>query len=234
MSDRSPDQIAFTNQATAIYDPTTGANYGAKPNTGYSDADFFLGAASSYSQNKNAPFNSVRLQEYDSYIQDNWRVSPSLTLNVGLRWEAHPAPRADNDYMVTFDMKNNAMALPQPLDYYVQNGLTTQALVTNLQNLGVKFETLQQGGLPSQRLLRQQGELSCRASASPIRRRSARKGTVIRGGYGEYIYPVPVRNSVRYLTAELSVHRRLFAELHLRAHSRRTACPTTCCAARRP
>ena len=27
------------------------------------------------------------------------------------------------------------------------------------------------------------------------------KGTVIRGGYGEYIYPVPVRNSVRYLTA---------------------------------
>ena len=25
---------------------------------------------------------------------------------------------------------------------------------------------------------------------------------VIRGGYGEYIYPVPVRNSVRYLTAD--------------------------------
>ena len=76
MSDRSPDQIAFTNQATAIYDPTTGANYGAKPNTGYADADFFLGAASSYSQNKNAPFNNTRVQEFDSYIQDNWRVSP--------------------------------------------------------------------------------------------------------------------------------------------------------------
>ena len=28
-----------------------------------------------------------------------------------------------------------------------------------------------------------------------------RSGTVIRGGYGEYIYPVPVRNSIRYLTA---------------------------------
>src|SRR5207247_8951216 len=27
------------------------------------------------------------------------------------------------------------------------------------------------------------------------------KGMVIRGGYGEYIVPVPVRNSVRYLTA---------------------------------
>ena len=26
-------------------------------------------------------------------------------------------------------------------------------------------------------------------------------GTVIRGGYGRYIYPVPIRNSVRYLTS---------------------------------
>ena len=40
-------------------------------------------------------------------------------------------------------------SLPQPLSYYIQQGLTTQALVTNLQNLGVKFETPQQGGLPS-------------------------------------------------------------------------------------
>jgi hypothetical protein len=29
----------------------------------------------------------------------------------------------------------------------------------------------------------------------------AKWGAVIRGGYGEYIYPVPIRNSVRYLTA---------------------------------
>ena len=39
---------------------------------------------------------------------------------------------------------------------------------------------------------------------------------VIRGGYGEYIYPVPVRNSVRYLTADYSVHRELLAKLYQR------------------
>jgi hypothetical protein len=39
--------------------------------------------------------------------------------------------------------------LAQPLSYYIQNGLTTQAIVTNLQNLGVKFETPKQAGLPS-------------------------------------------------------------------------------------
>ena len=28
--------------------------------------------------------------------------------------------------MVTFDIKNDALALPHPLDYYVQNGLTSK------------------------------------------------------------------------------------------------------------
>jgi hypothetical protein len=95
LSDRSADTIAFSNQATAVYDPATGANYGAKPNTGYADADFFLGAADSYTQVKNAPFGHYREQEIDSYIQDNFRVSQHLTVNVGLRWEMHPAPHAD-------------------------------------------------------------------------------------------------------------------------------------------
>ena len=200
LSDRSPDQIAYTNQATGIYDPTTGINFGVRPNTGNQNADFFLGAASSYSQRRNAPFNICSLMEYDSYIQDNWRVSSRLTLNFGLRWEARPAPNAANDYMVTFDIKNKALATPRPLDYYINNGLTTQPLLTNLRNLGVKFETLQEGGMPAR------GYASSNANILPrlgfaYTPSFGRNGMVIRGGYGEYIYPVPVRNSIRYLTA---------------------------------
>jgi len=200
LSDRSPDSIDFTNQATAIYDSTTGANYGAKPNSGHADADFFLGAASSYSQRKNAPFNRTRLQEFDFHLQDNWRLRSRLTINVGLRWEGHPAPHADKDYFATFDMRTNAIALPQPLDYYIQNGLTNQAIITNLKNLGVKFETPEQGGLPHAGFYGSWGSFMPRlgfAFTPPF----GVRGTVIRGGYGEYIYPVPIRNSVRYLTA---------------------------------
>jgi hypothetical protein len=201
LSDRSPDQVSYTNLATAIYDPSTGANYGAKANTGYADADFFLGAASSYSENRNAPFNRVREQEFDSYIQDNYRVSRSLTLNLGLRWEAHPAPHADKDYLVTFDMKNDALVLPQALSYYVQQGLTTPALITNLQNLGVKFETPQQAGISSSGFSGSWGNFLPRVAFAWTPSFTPR-GMVIRGGYGEYIYPVPIRNSVRYLTAD--------------------------------
>ncbi len=201
LSDRSPDTIAFSNLATAVYDPTTGANYGAKPNTGYADADFFLGAADSYSQVKNAPFGHYREQEIDSYIQDNWRVSQHLTINAGLRWEIHPAPHADKDNFVTFDLKNDALVLAQPLSYYIQSGFTTQAIVTNLQNLGVKFETPAQGGLPAAGIENSNANFMPRigfAYTPPF----GKGGTVIRAGYGDYIYPVPIRNSVRYLTSD--------------------------------
>ena len=139
--------------------------------------------------------------EYDSYFQDNWRVSYRLTLNLGLRWEAHNAPPTPPTITwSTFDIKNDALALPRPLDYYVQNGLTTNALLTNLQNLGVKFETIEQGGLPSRGIAGTNANFLPRigfAYHPPF----GRGGTVIRGGYGEFIYPVPVRNSIRYLTA---------------------------------
>jgi hypothetical protein len=200
LSDRSPDSVDFSNLATAIYDPATGANYGARPNTGYADADFFLGAASNYSQRLNAPFNRTRLQEFDFYIQDNWRVTNRLTLNLGLRWEGHPAPHADQDYVATFDMKNNAIALPQSLDYYVQRGLTTPAIITNLKNLGVKFETPEEGGLPRAGFYGSWNNFMPRLGFA-YTPSFGPKGMVIRGGYGTYIYPVPVRNSVRYLTA---------------------------------
>lgn len=200
MSDRSPDQIAYSNQATAIYDPNTGLNFGAKPNTGFADADFFLGAASSFSQNRNAPFNNCWLIEFDSYLQDNWRVNQRLTINLGVRWEAHPAPRAANDYLVAFDPVHNALALPQPVDYYIQQGLTHPALVTNLRNLGVKFLSMEEAGMPSRGFYGANANIMPRLGFA-YTPSFGRNGTVIRGGYGEYIYPVPVRNSIRYLTA---------------------------------
>ncbi len=200
LSDRSPDQTAFTNLATAVYDPTTGANYGARANTGYQDADFFLGAAGSYSQRKNAPFGRSRLQEFDLYLQDNWRVSQRLTINAGLRWEGHPAPHSDGDNFATFSLKTNAIVLRHPIDHYIQNGYTTQAIIDNLRNLGAKFQTPSEAGLPAGGFYGSWKNFMPRLGFA-YTPSFARNGTVIRGGYGRYVYPVPIRNSVRYLTS---------------------------------
>jgi hypothetical protein len=201
LPDRSADTIAFTNQATALYNPETGANYGSLPYTGFADADFFLGAASSYSQVKNAPFGRFREQEIDFYLQDNFRVNNRLTLNLGLRWEMHPAPHTEDGIIPSFDLKNNALVLPNPLQFYIDKGYTTQAIIANMQNLGVKFLTSEQAGLPKAGIYDSMANFNPRIgfAYTPF----LRWGTVIRGGYGDYIYPVPIRNSVRVPIASL-------------------------------
>jgi len=200
LSDRSPDSVDYTNLATAIYDPATGANYGAKANTGYADADFFLGAASAYGQRKNAPFGRSRLQEFDTYIQDNYRVNSRLTINAGLRWEGHPAPHSDGDNYATFSLKTNAIVLKHPISHYIENGYTTQAIIDNLTKLGAKFQTPAQAGIPEAGFYGSWNNFMPRLGFAYTPSFGV-KGTVIRGGYGRYIYPVPIRNSVRYLTA---------------------------------
>ncbi len=34
----------------------------------------------------------TRMHEYDTYISDEWKIRPNLTMNVGLRWEFNPPP----------------------------------------------------------------------------------------------------------------------------------------------
>ena len=138
--------------------------------------------------------------EFDAYFQDNYHVSKNLTLNLGLRWEAHPAPYTSNSLMESFDLKNKAMVLAQPLSWYVSQGYTTQTIVNNLANLGMVFETPQAAGIPSTMLRNNDFTFGPRIGAA-YALFGGRYGTVLRGAYGRYISPVPVRNSLRLPSA---------------------------------
>ncbi len=54
--------------------------------TGSAYADFLLGIASNFTQSSGQPFY-LRDRYLGLYAQDSWRVSSSLTLNAGLRWD---------------------------------------------------------------------------------------------------------------------------------------------------
>ena len=54
--------------------------------TGVDFADFLLGVPSQYNQSQLQPFYG-RNKYLGLYAQDSWRITPSLTLNYGLRWD---------------------------------------------------------------------------------------------------------------------------------------------------
>jgi len=55
--------------------------------TGDPFADFLLGVAQMTRRSVGSPLAYLRQNVYGSYIQDEWRITPALTLNLGMRYE---------------------------------------------------------------------------------------------------------------------------------------------------
>lgn len=80
----------------------------ASDSTSYNLADFIFGLPSQVNLGNNFVSN-LRQQVYALYVQDDWRVTPKLTLNVGLRWEfATPLVDRDNNWS-DFDPATDTM-----------------------------------------------------------------------------------------------------------------------------
>jgi hypothetical protein len=70
--------------------------------TGSDFADFLLGTAKSYNElavQDHGFWNNV---SWAAYVQDNWRATRKLTLNLGLRWDGIPHTYEANDRMGNF------------------------------------------------------------------------------------------------------------------------------------
>jgi hypothetical protein len=65
--------------------------------------DMLLGMASGYDQQASAPINHYVNQTPSAYINDNWHVSPRLTLQLGIRYDALPHAWERNNQLANFD-----------------------------------------------------------------------------------------------------------------------------------
>ncbi len=78
--------LIFVNDGTGVFSFSASSSNGAET-SGNAAADLLLGYASSSTRSPTAPEMQLAYTSYAGYIQDDWKITSSLTLNLGLRYE---------------------------------------------------------------------------------------------------------------------------------------------------
>lgn len=110
-------QGGFSFDGSATTNSTTGFKCPANTQCGLDFADFILGDAQHYSENAYKGTGHWNAPSPDAYIQDNWRATHRLTLNLGLRWDGIPHTYEANSNQSNFYPNlYNSSNLPQWTD----------------------------------------------------------------------------------------------------------------------
>ena len=192
-----PDQVEkgihnWNTVATSLYDPTSArTNPLAVSQTGNNLANMYLGIMNYTIRLSRGHFNTVS-KEYALYLQDSFKATSRLTLNMGLRWEYWPPFREKNNLLSTFDPQTKSIVLGQDLNTMYKMGATVPSVVERLQSLGVKFTTWQQAGYPESLIKTTWKDFGPRVGFA-YRAGSGSHSFVVRGGYRISYFPVPFR-----------------------------------------
>ena len=165
--------VDFTGGFTAV--PGVAAS-------GHPYADFLFGVPNTAS--RAFPPVPARRQRwtYDFFVQDDWKLTRDLTLNLGLRYELHPGWYERDDRLAFFHLPSGTIVVPD-------DGLDA---VSPLMPRGyVDVVTAGSLGLPSRTLVR-----TDRNNVAPriglAYRPFGGERTVVRGGYGLYYDMMPI------------------------------------------
>lgn len=188
--------------------------------TGDPAADYLLGLDASYYQASSQKLGSYHYRQGEAYFQDDWKATPKLTLNMGLRWVYFSSDTVSGNQVTSFvpSLYDPAAApVVTPTGTFVtdagNNPLTAGGTTANLLN-GLAFAG--QNGIPSGFFIPKKTNFAPRVGFA-FTPDDARK-TAIRGGYGigysrvplEQIYSSfgqnpPYNNSANILNSLLSV-----------------------------
>ena len=173
---------SWDSTGTALYDPSTSRTEPGTTNfTGDQYANFFLGIGRYNNQLNRGKFYA-RSKEYAAYFQDNWRVSSRLTLNLGLRYDLFPPYYEKNGALTSFDPSDKSVVLGAPLEKLYNLGYTFPAIVNRLSDMGMKFKTYDQAGMPEHMVNTSKDGWGPRLGFA-YRAGDGAKSFVLRGGY---------------------------------------------------
>jgi hypothetical protein len=191
--EQNQGRLDFGSLATALYDPaSSGNNILTVPRTGNNFANLFLGVAGTYTATFNRGWYYIRGQENSAYVQDNWKVTPNLTVNLGMRYEFFSPVREKNDVLLGFDVKSKALVTPVATDRLIELGYTNRAILNEYARVGVRFISPADAGIPKTLIEPNWFDVSPRVGFA-WKKNLAGKMWVLRGGVGTYRFPPPLR-----------------------------------------
>lgn len=187
----SQGQLDYNNVAqTGLYDPTSGNAYSARPFTGHTAGNFFLGMGT-YQAQFNRSWYRPRVHETAFYFQDNFKVNSRLTLNLGLRYEYNSPINERDQTIFGFDEKSKSVILSRTIPELVEMNILLPSIVDAYTKLGMKFTTPQEVGLPDSMTYSNRLDFGPRVGFAY--RMGTTHTTVIRGGYSIFAYPESLR-----------------------------------------
>ena len=176
---------SFSSLATALYNPASGSAFNATPQTGHDSANLYLGMFGNYRFIRTRDWFRFSDKEYAGYLQDNWRIHPRLTLNLGIRIESWPILRERDNMITSFDPKSKSIVVGQPLNELYKMGVTSPELIQPYLALGAKFITPEQAGLPESTMSTDKLNYGPRVGFA-YRVTNGSRPLVLRGGYARF------------------------------------------------
>ena len=143
--------------------------------TGHSHADFLLGLPTQATIIRGVTPSRLERSYYTWYVQDNWRVTSNLNLNMGLRYEMHTAPTEQQGRISTYDFANSGIIVAS-METVRQDWIDT----------GIPIRTAAEAGLPDSLRRSDRNNFAPRLGFAY---RVFGDKTVLRGGYGWYFFP---------------------------------------------
>ena len=137
--------IAGIKRQSSINANPVGTFTFAGVHTGDPAADYMLGLDSNYTQSSADRYGNYHYRQGEAYIQDDWRVKPRLTLNLGVRWVYFSPDTISGDTLTAFRSSQYNPSEAPTLDFsgnFTVNSanqpLTANGQVANMLN-GVVF-----------------------------------------------------------------------------------------------